>query len=209
MTKHLAEYWSMLTGTVHPDDLAEFQKFSSHDFNLDFPPPAFVGDVVNAPVIILDNNGGYNGEQTKLEFPDGEAHDEFRDLLANPRAVNRKERVISSYYLSRNYTRWLEQGVAALVNGIAYRSVDGNSKDVKAMTKTLPSALRHQHWLRHNLYPLVESGHRFVVVHRWARWNGAHKVFEDSPYAIRSSAPISKDLTTREVEAVQEFLNHV
>lgn len=199
----------MLTGTVDPDDLAVFQKFGSHGFNLDFPPPAFIGDVVNAPVIILDNNGGYNSESTKLEFPDSEAHGEFRDLLANPRSVDPSERVISSYYLNRNYTRWLEQGVAALVNGVAYRSEDGNSKGVKAMTKSLPSALTHQHWLRHSLYPLVESGQRFVVVHRWARWNGAHEVFEDSPYAVRSSAPISKNLTAREVKEVHKFLSNI
>lgn len=53
MTRVLAEYWAKLDGTVHPDDVSEFEKYPNHGFNLVYPPPAFIGDIVKAPVIIL------------------------------------------------------------------------------------------------------------------------------------------------------------
>lgn len=205
MTQELSDYWANLDGTVHPDDAAEFEKFPEHGFNLDFPPPAFIGDIVNAPVLILENNGGY-AESTRSEFPDMKAHTEFRDLLSNPRPVDRRERTISPYYLQRNYTRWLEDGVAALVNGVAYRSVDGKARDVETMSRTLPSALKHQHWLRNVVLPMARSGERFIVVHRWTRWNSAANVLKGCDNAIFSPAPVSKDLSKAEIHAATTFL---
>lgn len=206
MTKELSKYWSQLNGAVHPADVSEFIYFPDHGFNLDFPPPAFIGDVINAPIIILDNNGGYNDFLTPAEFRDCDAHDEFRDMLANPRTINRNERTVSPYYLNRNYTPWLMDGNAALVNGVAYRSIDGKAKHVKRMTKSLPSALFHQKWLREILLPLAEKGKRFVIVHRWGRWNGAADILHDCRNAVFSSAPISENLTTHELEEGRSFL---
>ena len=191
---------------MHPDDVSEFEKYPNHGFNLDFPPPAFIGDIVNAPVIILDNNGGYNSELTPGEFPDPKAYDEHREMLANPRPVSPIERTISPYYRKRNYSQWLEDGVAALVNGVAYRSVNGQENEVAQLTKSLPSASFHQKWLRHSILPLVERGERFVVVHRWSRWNGATDAFLGLPNSVISKAPVNKNLTSREVEAVKVFL---
>lgn len=206
MIKELSEYWSQMDGAVHPADVSEFRLFPDHGFNLDFPPPAFVGDVINAPVIILDNNGGYSDLRTPTEFPDLAAHDEYRDMLANPRPVSRNERTVSPYYLGRNFTQWLVDGNAALVNGVAYRSVDGKAKHVNQMTKTLPSALFHQQWLRQVLLPQAERGERFIIVHRWSRWNGATDVLHGCRNAVFSSAPVSKNLTAREIEAGLSFL---
>jgi hypothetical protein len=41
-----------------------------HCFNLDFHPPAFVGDLA-APVVVLYANGGFDPNLTPREFADG------------------------------------------------------------------------------------------------------------------------------------------
>jgi hypothetical protein len=204
---NLAEYWGRLRGVVHPDDQSTFAKESGRGFNLSFPPPAFVGDIVNAPVIILENNGGYDPHMTPREFPDESACDEYRETLAAPGPVNPKARSTSPYYLERNYSKWLIAGEAALVNGVAYRSVSGKERAVTRLTKSLPSALFHQRWLHQTLLPLVQRRERFVVLHRWTRWNNAANAFRGLTNAIFSSAPISKDLTPAEFTAAQAFLN--
>jgi hypothetical protein len=206
MTRELSEFWSHLDGTVHPADKSVFASFPDHGFNLDFPPPAFIGDVVNAPIVILDNNGGYDDVGTPREFPDQHAHDEYRDMLTNPRPISRGERTVSPYYLSRNYTQWLVEGVATLVNGVAYRSIVGKAKHVDRMTKLLSSALHHQEWLRKVLLPQAEKGERFVIVHRWKRWNGVADALRNHQNAVFSNAPVSKDLTAHEIEAGLAFL---
>lgn len=206
MTRELSEFWSQLDGTVHPADERVFASFPDHGFNLDFPPPAFIGDVVNAPIVILDNNGGYHQEGTPREFPDRKAHDEYRDMLKNPRPISRSERTVSPYYLSRNFTQWLVDGVATLVNGVAYRSFDGTAKHVDRMTKLLPSALHHQTWLRQVVLPQAEKGDRFVIVHRWGRWNGVADILRNHRNAVFSSNPRGANLTAREMEAGRAFL---
>ena len=206
MTKEIAEYWGKLTASVHPDDVATFRQESDHGFNLVFPPPAFVGDIVKARVIILDNNGGYDPVITPNEFPDQRAHDEYRQTLSFPRPLNPSARSTSPYYLQRNYTEWLVRGEAALVNGVGYRSVSGKDNAVDRLTKVLPSARFHQEWLRRFLCPLVERGERFVVVHRWSRWNGAADALLGLSNAVRSKLPRSPDLTSAEYLAARKFL---
>ncbi|WP_148234767.1 hypothetical protein [Pseudooceanicola batsensis] len=206
MTQTLADFWSRLDDAVHPDDLATFEANDGHGFNLDFPPPAFIGDVVNAPLIILDNNGGFDAQLTPTEFPDEAAREEYRNLLANPRPLARSARSIAPYYFNRNFSKWLEDGRAALVNGVAYRSVNGGAKHVARLSRSLPSALVHQQWLRDELLPQVKDGERFVVVHRWSRWNNAADVFRGVHGSEFSTAPISKDLTAAEMRAARQFL---
>lgn len=200
MTIELVNFWSKLTGSIHPDDEEAFQSTPGHAFNLEFPPPAFIGDVINAPVIILDNNGGYDRATTPREFQDAGAHEEFRNALHQSKPLSRAAKSSSPYYLSRNYSTWLETGQAALVNGVAYRSVSGRSAGVEKMTRTLPSARFHQNWLLRSLIPLVRRGDRFVVVHRWSRWGGACEALKFEKNAVFSTAPISKDLT--EIERI-------
>lgn len=206
MLRSIAEYWGDLKGAVHPEDVPVFERVRDHGFNLDFPPPAFIGDIGSAPIIILDNNGGFDPIETPREFPDAQAHDEFRGSLAAPGVLDPTKLSVSPYYCSRNYTRLLTSGTAALVNGVAYRSVNGRSNKVAALSKVLPSALFHQNWLRQAVLPLVERGERFLVVHRWSRWNGAADMFQGHQNAVFSAAPISKDLTGQELAAVKNFL---
>ncbi len=59
MATSIVNYWRRLEGPLHPDDKAVFD-VHYHSFNLNFPPPAFIGDVENAPVVLLEANGGYD-----------------------------------------------------------------------------------------------------------------------------------------------------
>ena len=205
MSESLSAYWAQLIDSVHPNDTATFDRVRDHGFNLEFPPPAFIGDILNAPIIILDNNGGYD-HTTPREFPDDRAREEYRSALKTPRQLNPNAASTSPYYLRRNFSRWLITGEAALINGVAYRSKDGNALGVKQLTRELPSALFHQRWLRETLAPLAMSGERFVVIHRWGRWNRADDVLRGVQSTVRSRAPIGGDLTSFELAAAQEFL---
>jgi len=204
--KSLAAYWSALRDTIHPDDEATFADNSEHGFDLSFPPPAYIGDVENAPIIILDNNGGFDPTMTPNEFRTTGAADGFRRNLAASAGVDPKAPWVSPYYLQRNYTKWLVTGEAALVNGVAYRSVSGREKSVARLTKVLPSALFHRRWLIETVLPSVDSGERFLIVHRWSRWGDVAGTLRGRAGTIHSSAPISKDLTAAEVSAGIAFL---
>ena len=204
MTQRIAEYWAGLQGSVHPDDLDLFGRNAEHGFNLDYPPPAFIGDVVNAPILVLDNNGGFNPTVTPSEFPDEAAHAEFRSRLASPRPAER--RATAPYYLELNFWNWLESGQAALVNGVAYRSVDRSAAGVKSLTRDLPSAQFHRRWLVGDVLPLVEAGERFVVIHRWSRWNEAVQRFRGLANCVFSTSSVSPHLSRVERSAATEFL---
>lgn len=65
----LVDHWRKLEGSVHPDDERVFST-ANHTFNLDWPSPAYVGDIENAPYVILMKNGGYDANMTPAEFPD-------------------------------------------------------------------------------------------------------------------------------------------
>lgn len=204
--KSIVDFWKQLDGAVHPQDAPVFERHGAHGFNLDYPPPAYIGDIVNAPVIILDNNGGYDPVMTPGEFPDGEARAEFRAALASPAPLDTKARHVSPYYRSRNFTRLLASGEAALVNAVAYRSVDGNAPGVKALTRALPSAQSHRDWLQNEVLPFADRGERFVVVHRLSRWLDAVTPFRDHGHAMVSRSSISPDLSLAELSAVEHFL---
>ena len=64
----IRKHWSRLEGNVHPDDLPIFDRHP-HSFRINFPPPAFIGNIDTAPIVILMANGGYNEEGTPKEFP--------------------------------------------------------------------------------------------------------------------------------------------
>ncbi|WP_157115283.1 hypothetical protein [Paracoccus contaminans] len=203
---NLAAYWSRLTENVHPDDVEIFAVFARHSFNLDHPPPAFVGDVLNAPVIILDNNGGYDEIMTPKEFASPDADRMFRASLADPRPIQYCAPYLSEYYRSSNYSAYLRSGDAALVNGVAYRSRDGRHSSIKALTGLLRSAQEHRRWLTETILPQVQRGERFVIVHRWARWGSATDVFRNEANAIFSRSPVSKNLSAAEILALDNFL---
>lgn len=184
----LVEHWRRLEGAVHPDDARLFVSHP-HTFNLDWPPPAYVGDVDNAPVVLLMMNGGYNPSMTPREFEADGAVDRYLDMLRNPRPINPKE--VSPYYDAGSYGSYIASGRLALVNAVAYRSPGLNGEpDNKRLAKLLPSTLVHLKWLRQELIPQAIAGERVVVAHRNRMWKlGRHEF--DHPNIVFTTNPIS------------------
>jgi hypothetical protein len=59
-TDPIIEFRRRLEGSAHREDELLFKQFPEYRnrFNLHFPPPAFIGDIKHAPIIILMANGG-------------------------------------------------------------------------------------------------------------------------------------------------------
>ncbi len=172
MNADLPKYWSRVRksakGWVHPDD-EEILNNEPHSFNLDFPPPAFVGDVTTARIIILLANGGYDPTITPREFaaPDSEARHLRR--LSAPQAATWTE--VSPYYRDVNYAELVFSGKAALVNACAYRSPKiSRERDNQRLLRRLPSVHFNREWLMQEILPQVEAGIRFVVAKRHGLW---------------------------------------
>lgn len=164
----IVQHWRALTGNVHPDDEPFFAS-ALHSFNLDWPPPAYIGDVNSAPFILLMMNGGYHPQMTPEEFPEPASVERYLDMLHNPRAVNPFS--VSAYYRASNYEQYIASGRLALVNAVAYRS--GKLSDEKSncrLAKRLPSTLKHQQWLRQELIPQALAGKRVIIAHRNSMW---------------------------------------
>lgn len=168
IASQLVEHWRKLKNAVHPDDEAVFRE-SPHSFNLDWPPPAYIGDVDNAPFVLLMMNGGYDSLKTPAEFPNNAAVERYIDLLHNPRPV--QPMTISPYYDSGNYGQHIASGRLALVNAIAYRSGKlSQERQNSRLAENLPSTQVHRKWLRDELIPQALSGDRTIIAHRNGKW---------------------------------------
>ena len=156
---------------VHPDDMEVFLNCKRDDyFNLDYPPPAYVGDIVRAPVVMLLTNGGYNREGTKNEFSKRGSAKRYLDGLHDPGLMSREGyEGYSDYYLKWNYKELLREGKLAIVNVAAYRSPNFSSARQKVANE-LESVKLHREWLRETLLPEAKADKRFVVAHRYAHW---------------------------------------
>lgn len=192
MTASIVEHWRRLTGAVHPDDVPVFDGYS-HSFNLDYPPPAFIGDVENAPVVLLDANGGYNPDETPQEFAVPSAVERYIDQLHNPRRLRPSE--LAPYYARRNFASLIGDGRLALVNAVAYRSA-GISKEPqnRRVAALLPSTDVHRRWLRTELLKQAASGERLVIAHRNSLWN-LKKSEHSIEGVIFTTNPVSPDLS--------------
>lgn len=213
MVNHpLVTHWRKLTGKtwlngknvyVHPDDM-EVLRDCKHDFNLDHPPPAYVGNIVSASVVMLLTNGGY-GDGTKNEFADQGDAERYLERLHDPSLM--RPEGYSHYYLKRNYKELLKKGDLAIVNAVAYRS-PGFTYANRKIADDLPSVQRHRHWLRETLLPQAASGKRLVVAHRYTHWklnpenDGQHNLI--FPKSGRSARIASMEWAA--MGQVEEFL---
>ena len=177
MTNHpLVRHWRKLTGKtrlngkdvyVHPDDMDVFRNCTrKHSFNFDYPPPAYVGDIVSAPVVMLMTNGGYS-DGTQNEFSEQGDAERYLERLHDPGLMQPDG--YSQYYLKWNYTKFLADGDLVLVNAVAYRS-PGFSYDNQKIADKLPSVELHRRWLREDLLPAAADDERLVVAHRHRHW---------------------------------------
>jgi len=200
----IVRHWSQLDGSVHPLDAHVFAG-NTHSFNLDYPPPAFIGDINNAPVILLEANGGYDPGVTPTEFAAPDAIDRYLDLLRNPRAVHPGQ--IAPYYGARNYADLIAAGQVALVNAVAYRSTSiSREPDNRRVAEKLPSTAVHRAWLRDVLIPAASRGERLVIAHRTALWR-IKRSESELHGVVFTTNPVSADMSRATLAEILAFLD--
>ncbi len=172
MCSSIRKFWQRLQACVHPDDEHVFKSHPDHTFNLDFPPPAFTGDVDNAPIVVLMANGGYDPDPitgTRSEFLKPEDRKEHLAMLS--RHGVHIPQSLSPYYTRNFIFPWVRDGKAVIVNAVAYRSPNiSQERENRKLTKLLPSWEAHQRWLHEEVLPAARRNERRVIAHRWPLW---------------------------------------
>lgn len=188
---------------LHPADQATFQE-NDHSFNLDYPVSPYVGDIVNAPVIILGANAGYKKGVTDSEFPDQGAINSYLDRVRNPDTSDWSG--MAQYYHGVNYGSLLLDGRAAWINACAYRSPRlSQEPQNRRLIKVLPSAQFTRQWLLEAVVPLAKHGERLVVAKRFGQWKLPPEL-KESPGIVFDPAPVSPQVTSKPWAAVMDFL---
>lgn len=192
MTSSIREFWRRLEGSVHPDDEKWFAAHP-HTFNLDFPPPAFLGNVDTAPIIILMANGGYDPTETPTEFQTASDHVEHRCWLSGTGGIPSR---FSPYYQRNALFPWVRDGSAVIVNAIAYRSPKiSEEPHNQRVGRLLPSWRVHQQWLKEEVLPTVRSGKRRLVAHRFSLWDYLPRGEPNVDYSRNPASPhLSHDI---------------
>lgn len=204
----IVNYWVHQTHTdsgvwVHPED-EELLSTGDHSFNLDFPAGAFVGDILNAPVIILGANGGYNQNTTPREFEDEGSIDTYLARISSPSTADWND--VSPYYDEVNYSSLLFDGRAVLINACAYRSprISGEPENKKIIER-LRSVAFTRAWLIESVLPLAKSGERLIIAKRHGLWDLSEET-KNAKNVVIDPAPVSKHITKKIIQIIQEFL---
>jgi hypothetical protein len=199
----LLNHWRQLEDQIHPLDKPVFDS-AAHSFNLQFPPPAYVGDLENAPVVLLEANGGFDPIVTPSEFLDQGAVERFIDFLHRPRAVDPS--TIAPYYGARNYASAIASGELVLVNAVPYRSPSiSKEPQNRRLAERLPSTKVHRNWLRSELLVQAQNGDRLVIAHRTALWK-IKRTEEHLNGVFFTSNPVSANLSKEALAKMKAFL---
>ncbi|MDP2818346.1 MAG: hypothetical protein Q8O29_08710 [Polaromonas sp.] len=206
MSIDLSGYWSKVRqtkqGWAHPDD-EDLLGREPHTFNLDFPPPAFVGDIENAKIIVLAANGGYSASVTPGEFAAIGAADRYLKRLSFPAEADWQE--VAPYYRGINYSELVFSGKAAIVNACAYRSPKiSEEPDNRRLIKKLHSAQFTRRWLIEVVLPQMQAGSRVIVGKRHGLWDLPSSIKQSNGF-IADPAPVSPHFSV----AVWEQLKNV
>jgi hypothetical protein len=168
-TSSLRRFWSRLEDAVHPEDKPIFAQHPDHSFDLQFPPPAFVGDVDAAPIVILMSNGGYKSGITEAEFPDEASISEYRRYIRGE--VRTLPPRIAAYYARGRVGQWIHAGKAVLVNAVPYRSPSLSKEAYNGnVAKRLQSLAAHRRWVMQEVLPEATRCRRFLLVQRKVWW---------------------------------------
>lgn len=188
---------------LHRDDMTVFEE-QVHRFNLDYPVSPYVGDIENAPVIILGANAGYKGDRTPKEFPDQAAIDRYLDRVRNPATADWSE--MAKYYHGTNYGLLLLNGNAVWINACAYRSSKlSQEPENRRLISKLPSAHFTRRWLLEAVMPLAERGERLVVAKRFGQWKLPPEL-KGAPGIVFDPAPVSPQITSKPWAVIQDFI---
>ena len=152
----------------HEDDRAALSSAENLGFNLRYPVSPYIGRILEAPVVILNLNGGYDSALTPREFTPSGAADAWLARVADPDQADWSG--IPSYYHSANYGPELLSGRAVAINACAYRSPNLQRGPARSLADRLPSVRFHRRWLTEALLPLATSGKRLIIAHRWGLW---------------------------------------
>lgn len=189
---------------VHPDDAREFER-SRHTFNLDYPVSPYVGDIINAPVIILGLNAGYSEYMTPKEFEDPEIITRYMQQVANPSTSNWD--VISDYYRTSNSWRFMLERNAVWINASPYRSPNlSTEKGNKALAEQLASTRFHNRWMAEVVMPMARSGQRLVAVKRTSLWTFLPSA--GSTGVSRCKSFVGKHLDQSVIANIETFLDN-
>ena len=204
----IVEYWSGQRQAesgcwTHPED-EEFFASTEHSFNLDFPVSPYVGDIINAPVIILGANAGYDSVVTPTEFPDNASVIKYVERVRRP--VESDWSWVAQYYDRVNYNGLLVSGKAALINACPYRSkkISEEPKNIRLLNR-LPSTKFARSWLLEAVVPLAQAGERLIVAKRPRLWN-LPPYLKETEGVVFDPAPISPQITRQPWAAVVEYL---
>lgn len=207
MASSIRQFWQKLDGNVHPDD-APVLATHRHSFNLDYPPPAFIGDIDNAPVVILFANGGFDAAVTPTEFPYEEDRREYLDWLHGHRKEPPKR--LAPYYLQNSVFPWVKNGTAVILNAIAYRSPKlSQEPENQNVAQLLPSTRLHREWLMNEVLLDARQNRRFIIVHRPAMWKLDRTGFASSMNVAFSPNPASPHLSMEVRQRVAKWLTTI
>lgn len=204
----LSKYWKRLEKTpdgrwLHPDDY-ELLSTQHHSFNLDFPPPAFVGNINEAKIIILTANGGYNSVVTPQEFQTEGSEAKYLERLSSPETFDWSE--IAPYYSNVNYSELLLSGKAATVNACAYRSNKiSQEPENKKIIKKMPSVAFARSWLLESVLPSAKKGGHVIVAKRHGLWQLPKEII-NSGLLIIDPAPVSPHFSNVVWEAIDKYV---
>lgn len=174
-------------------------------FNLDYPVSPYIGNVLDAPVIILNANAGFNSDLTPDEFTADNAIRRYLDRVDNPSDSDWS--TVSHYYNGTNYGQLVASGKAVVVNACAYRSPkisDRREAANRAMIKRLPSTIFAKKWLIQAVLPMAEKRGRLVVINRGGLWNLGSSF--KAVGVVRDPCPRSPNITSNALEAMTKFL---
>lgn len=199
----LRTFWRELDGPIHPQDAEMFASHRNHTFDLRFPPPAFVGDVERAQIIVLMSNGGFDPHQTPLEFPDASAAKHYIDWLHG--SADTWPQYLAGYYRKRAIAEWLQKGVAVIVNAVPYRSPSlSREPNNRKLAEKLPSVSMHRQWLQKEVLPATRLGLKLLIVHRNGMWGVSRN--DPNPNILFSPNPVSADPAKRVLEQAGRWL---
>jgi hypothetical protein len=188
----------------HKLDRSKFEA-TNHGFQLNFPVSPYVGNILDAPVIMLNLNGGYDPILTPSEFADAGSDEAYLKRVADPAGGDWT--FVSKYYDALQYGRYIRSGRMALINACAYRSPNLPPRSpARAIAETLPSVGFHRRWLTEALVPAARSNKRVIVANRWGLWNIKST---DKSAIIFDPAPVSPHISQITWPKVWTAVNHL
>lgn len=190
----LREFWSRVRGPIHPDDMP-FRE-ALRGFELDHPPPAYIGNP-EAPIVILLANGGISRPG---EFDAPGSEEKFYSSLRSGQFE------LADQHGSKRVQAWVSAGLAVRVNSVAYRSKRlSREPENRRVAEHLPSVALHRRWLREVILPEAHADRRFVIAHRKGVW-GLDRKADAAPNIVFTPNPVGSAPAHKVLDLAEAWL---